>query len=187
MSVGDRLFHFRRERAPRGYNKRFSAMISRRNLLFAGALAATPALAQFKKRKKVETIPPPPRPNVMLIVLGDVGSWMLGCYGNPELKTPQIDQIAKGGSRFTYHFAASSVATAARGALLSGVRPGKLGITEDAPAAINGSLLSDLLTGAGYRSAFAGEWNFAAGVATEKTRHGFKTFDALDTGETSFG
>jgi len=161
-------------------------MISRRTLL-AGALAAGPAFGQFKKRKKEENIPPPPRPNVMLVVLGDVGSWMLGCYGNPELKTPNIDQIAKGGSRFTYHFAASSVASAARGALLSGVRPGKLGITEDAPAALAGSLVSDLLAGSGYRCAFAGEWNFAAGPADTKSKHGFSQFHPLEASESAFG
>ncbi len=168
------------------YNRKFSAMISRRNLLLAGALAAAPAFGQ-RKKKKAENIPPPPRPNVVLIVLGDVGSWMLGCYGNQELKTPQIDQLAKGGTHFTYHFAASSVASAARGSLLTGVRPSKLGITEDAPAALTGSLLSDLLSGAGYRCSFAGEWNFAAGIADTKSKHGFSQFDSLDPAETEFG
>ncbi len=160
-------------------------MISRRNLLFAGALAAAPAFGQ-KKKKKTENIPPPPRPNVMLVVMGDVGSWMLGCYGNPEIKTPQLDQLAKGGSRFNFHYAASTVATPARAALLSGVRPGKLGITEDAPRELSGSVLSDLLTAAGYRCAFAGEWDFAGGVASGKSKHGFQSFEQLDPGEESF-
>ncbi|MEO8027566.1 MAG: sulfatase-like hydrolase/transferase [Bryobacteraceae bacterium] len=168
-------------------------MISRRDLLrgaAAGTLAAREGAAQIfgKKKKKPEiNIPPPPRPNVMLVVLGDVGSWMLGCYGNQELKTPQIDQIARGGSRFTFHFAGSTVASAARGALLSGVRPGKLGITEDVPAPLTGSLLSDLLAAAGYRAAFAGEWNFSGGPGSTGSKHGFSTFDPLEPTESTFG
>jgi arylsulfatase A-like enzyme len=75
--------------------------LNRRHFLL-GALAA-PALAS-KKREVVE------RPNILLIGARDLGAYMLGCEGNQDVRTPNIDRLAQMGVRFAYSFTTSPVA-----------------------------------------------------------------------------
>ena len=42
----------------------------------------------------------PPRPNIVFILTDDQGAWANGCYGNSEIRTPDIDRLAAGGVRF---------------------------------------------------------------------------------------
>src|SRR5215469_16353232 len=73
-----------------------SAMsIDRRKFLMGGF--ALPALA---RKERIG-----PRPNILLIVADGLGSWMLGCGGNKEIRTPNIDQFAQAGTRFQNHLA----------------------------------------------------------------------------------
>ena len=41
----------------------------------------------------------PERPNVLIILADDLASWMVGCYGNKEIRTPNIDNLARTGMR----------------------------------------------------------------------------------------
>ncbi|HVN06361.1 MAG TPA: sulfatase-like hydrolase/transferase [Bryobacteraceae bacterium] len=70
--------------------------VNRRYFLF-GALSA-PLLAATKKSETVE------RPNIVLIVARDLGAYMVGCYGNKEVHTPNIDRLAEIGVRFALSF-----------------------------------------------------------------------------------
>ncbi len=74
---------------------------NRRYFLF-GALAA-PALAAKKKRAAVE------RPSVLLIVASDLGAYMVGCYENKEVRTPNIDHLALTGVRFSSTFSSAPI------------------------------------------------------------------------------
>jgi hypothetical protein len=76
--------------------------LNRRHFLF-GALAA-PVLAATKKQAVAE------RPNIVLIVAEDLGAYMVGCYGNTEVHTPNIDRLAQTGVRFHNSFSCSPVA-----------------------------------------------------------------------------
>jgi hypothetical protein len=76
--------------------------LNRRHFLF-GALAA-PVLAATKKQAVAE------RPNIVLIVAEELGAYMLGCYGNPEVHTPNIDRLALTGVRFANSFSCAPVA-----------------------------------------------------------------------------
>ena len=58
---------------------------------------ALPALARKER--------PAERPSIVLIVADGLGSWMLGCGGNREIRTPNIDQLAQAGTRFQNHLA----------------------------------------------------------------------------------
>src|ERR1700704_5550512 len=69
--------------------------LARREFLL-GSLAF-PALAA---QKKGQVAPP----NILLIVAGDLGTWMLGCDGNRDIQTPNIDLLAKEGTRFGSNF-----------------------------------------------------------------------------------
>ena len=76
--------------------------LNRRHFLF-GALAA-PALSATKK----QAVAPPP--NFVLIVAADLGAYMVGCYGNAEIHTPNIDRLSQTGVRFHNHFSCVPIA-----------------------------------------------------------------------------
>ncbi len=59
------------------------------------------------------------RPNIIHITVHDTGT-MLGCYGDPNVKTPTLDRMASEGIRFSNHFCASSPCSPARGCMLTG-------------------------------------------------------------------
>jgi arylsulfatase A-like enzyme len=77
--------------------------LNRRYFLY-GALAA-PVLAATKKQAA------PARPNIVLIVAQDLGAYMVGCYANTEVRTPNIDRLAQTGVRFHNSFSCSPVGT----------------------------------------------------------------------------
>jgi arylsulfatase A-like enzyme len=76
--------------------------LNRRRFLWS-ALAA-PALAASKKQ------PPLERPNVLIVAADGLGAYMLGCYANTEIHTPNIDRLSQTGVRFTNAFASAPAA-----------------------------------------------------------------------------
>ena len=69
--------------------------VSRRSFLLGGL--ALPALTAKKKAV-------PEKPNVVLIMTDELPCWMLGAYGNKEVRTPNLDRLAQTGTRFHNHF-----------------------------------------------------------------------------------
>ncbi len=61
-----------------------------------------------------------PRPNVLLVILEDWGPY-LGCYGHPEMKTPNLDRLAAEGVRFDNCFSCAPVCSVARSGLMTGM------------------------------------------------------------------
>jgi len=116
-----------------------SLRLTRRELLFAAAL---PAFAKL----------PSARPNIVLVVADDLGAWMLACYGNREIRTPNIDLLARGGTRFLYNIGCAPTGPANRAALLTGRPPHQQGSHDPA--------LADLLAAAGYLSGAANPIEF---------------------------
>lgn len=70
-----------------------------------------------------------PRPNVLLILADDLGWPDVSCNGRPPWQTPNIDQLAREGMRFTAAYAASPVCSPTRASLLTGKYPQRLGMT----------------------------------------------------------
>src|SRR6186713_2757265 len=62
----------------------------------------------------------PTRPDVVLIVLDDLGYGDLGCFGCTDIRTPHIDRLARQGVRLTNFYANGPVCTPTRAALMSG-------------------------------------------------------------------
>ena len=62
-------------------------------------------------------------PNILLIMTDDMGWMDLHCQGNPKLRSPQIDGLAKQGVRFTNAYAAAPVCSPTRAALMTGSYP----------------------------------------------------------------
>ena len=67
-------------------------------------------------------------PNVILIYMDDMGFGDLSCYGHPNIHTPNIDQMAREGQRWTNFYTACSVCSPSRGALLTGRYPIRIGL-----------------------------------------------------------
>ncbi|MFW6163665.1 MAG: sulfatase-like hydrolase/transferase [Planctomycetota bacterium] len=67
------------------------------------------------------------RPNILWIVSDDQGYRDLGCYGSPEVKTPQLDRLASGGVRLTSFYVTWPACTPSRGSLLTGRYPQRNG------------------------------------------------------------
>jgi len=69
------------------------------------------------------------RPNIIVIYADDMGYGDLGCYGSKAIKTPNIDQLARDGMRFTDFYAAAAVCTPSRASLLTGRYAHRTGVT----------------------------------------------------------
>ncbi|HYP12880.1 MAG TPA: sulfatase-like hydrolase/transferase, partial [Bryobacteraceae bacterium] len=94
-------------------------------------------------------------------ILGDdLGAWMLGSYGNEEFKTPNLDVLARMGTRFNSCFAGAPMCAASRATLFTGKLPRQHGVSDQpAEGSQKTSMLSDVLAQAGYTCGYAGKWN----------------------------
>jgi len=81
------------------------------------------------KRVEAENFGPQP-PNVVLILVDDLGWMDLGCQGSDYFETPHIDALAASGIRFTEAYAACAVCSPTRAAVMTGKSPARTGITD---------------------------------------------------------
>ncbi len=132
-------------------------------------------------------------PNIVILLADDLGINDLGCYGRTEHPTPNLDRLAADGVRFTSAYAAASVCSASRAALLTGQAPARLGITTFLPGRPERSshrllaptqnetlpagtkTLAALVKPAGYASAAVGKWHLG-GKGQSPTEHGFDAY-----------
>jgi arylsulfatase A-like enzyme len=77
--------------------------------------------------------PEKPKPNIIFILLDDMGYTDLGCYGSTFYETPNIDRLASEGVRFTDAYAACPVSSPTRAALMTGKYPVNTGVTDWIP------------------------------------------------------
>jgi arylsulfatase A-like enzyme len=114
----------------------------------------------------------PGRPNVLCIGSDDQGPWALGCAGNPEMRTPNLDSLAASGIRFDNFFCVSPVCSPARASLYTGDIPSRHGVHDWIRAGSMGdtrvdylegqTLVTDVAAQAGYRCALNGKWHLGA-------------------------
>src|SRR5436190_19152252 len=67
-------------------------------------------------------------PNLIFILTDNHGAWTLGCYGNKEIRTPNIDRLAAEGTLFTRAYCANSVCSPSRATFLTGLMPSQHGV-----------------------------------------------------------
>lgn len=111
------------------------------------------------------------RPNVIFIMADDLGYGDLGCYGATRVKTPNIDQLARDGMRFTDAHSPSAVCTPTRYALITGQyawrQPGTGILSGIAPLCIPAErrmqTLPALFKTAGYKTGVVGKWHLGLG------------------------
>jgi arylsulfatase A-like enzyme len=99
--------------------------------LTTAAIAAIPLASMMMSCKQEPQ--KPQKPNVIFILLDDLGYSDLGCYGSKFYETPNIDKLASEGIRFTDAYAACPVSSPTRAALLTGKYPVKTGVTDWIP------------------------------------------------------
>lgn len=107
------------------------------------------------------------RPNIILFTADDLGWRELGCFGNPHIQTPNIDEIASGGVRFTNAFVTAPSCSASRSSIMTGQMPhsvGVLGLTHvhrqyQMPESV--PTMARVLRDAGYSTAIQGKWHVA--------------------------
>lgn len=118
--------------------------------------------------------------NIIFILSDDQGPWAAGCYGNPEIRTPNIDHLAQTGVRFNNFFCASPVCSPARASLLTGMIPSQHGVHDwirdgnmppDPSQYLEGLICyTDILAGNGYTCGLSGKWHLGDSLIPQ---HGF--------------
>jgi arylsulfatase A-like enzyme len=101
------------------------------------------------------------RPANLLFVFGDEHrAQSVGCYGNPEVRTPTLDRLAAEGVRFSRTYTGSPICTPSRGSILTGCFPQRhLALGNDLPIDPGAPSIARALGDAGYASAYVGKWH----------------------------
>ncbi len=124
-------------------------------------------------------------PNVVLIFVDDMGYSDLGCYGAKGWKTPNLDELAQEGVRFTSFYVSQPVCSASRASLLTGCYANRVGI--------NGALgpkskvglsekettLGNLFQLKGYKTSAIGKWHLGDNEKFLPTKRGFDSYFGL--------
>jgi arylsulfatase A len=126
------------------------------------------------------------RPNIIFIMADDLGYGDLGCYGQKEILTPNIDRLAAEGMRFTQCYAGSTVCAPTRCVLMTGLHTGHSRVRGNSgwegpdrerihvPLRNEDVTVAEVLKTAGYATGVTGKWGLGLpGTAGIPTRQGF--------------
>lgn len=162
-------------------------MIRTRSLLLtaAGALALPAAGAAPDAR--------PAKPNVVVILADDLGYGELGCQGNKQIPTPNIDAIARAGVRFTDGYVSCPVCSPTRAGLLTSRYQQRFGHEfNPGPNAVNFGLdktqttIAERFRDAGYVTGMVGKWHLGNGPGCHPLDRGFQEFFGFPGGAHSY-
>ena len=122
------------------------------------------------------------RPNIVIIMTDDQGYQDLGCFGSPDIKTPNIDRIAAEGLKLTNFYSAQAVCSASRAGLLTGCYPNRIGMHQafmphsQKGIATTEVTIAEMLGALGYVSAIFGKWHLGDHPDFSPLNNGFDQF-----------
>ncbi|MFC2113439.1 sulfatase [Bacteroidota bacterium] len=142
------------------------------------------------------------RPNIILLFADDAGYADFGFHGSKEMKTPNLDQLAREGVRFTQGYVSASVCGPSRAGLMTGKYQQRFGFEENnvpgymskysAADGINMGLpldqktMGDYFKSLGYSTAYFGKWHLGGTDKFHPTRRGFDEFYGFRGGARSY-
>lgn len=124
-------------------------------------------------------------PNVILIFMDDLAYGDLGSYGAKDWKTPNLDQLAADGVKFTQFYVPHAVCTASRAALLTGAYANRLelygALDHTAKHGLNPeeTTIAEMLKANGYQTGMIGKWHLGHQPEFLPTRQGFDSYFGL--------
>ena len=153
------------------------------------------ALAWLAPGTAAAQAPAARKPNIILILADDLGYNEVGAYGQRQIRTPNIDRLAKEGVRLTDHYSGSPVCAPSRAVLLTGLHTGHAYIRDNDEMGFRGDVWRDpalegqrplpagtftmatMLKRAGYATAAVGKWGLGGpGSEGEPNKLGFDLF-----------
>jgi arylsulfatase A-like enzyme len=135
------------------------------------------------------------RPNIILIMADDLGYGDIGCYGSKIIKTPNIDALAKGGTKFTDYHSNGAVCSPTRAALLTGRYQQRCGIegviyakglTRQTGMALEEVTFAEVLKKCGYTTGIFGKWHLGYSVEFNPAKQGFDEFRGYVSGNVDY-
>ncbi len=100
------------------------------------------------------------KPNIIFILSDDLGYGDLGCYGQKQILTPNLDRMAAEGMRFTQHYAGSTVCAPSRCTLMTGLHTGHCRVRGNSRILLEAEdvTVAKILKDTGYRTGHIGKW-----------------------------
>lgn len=150
-------------------------MMKRKIFIFAAAILSLAGvffyarLARLHAEQKKDD-----RPNIIFILTDDQRWDTLGVYGNKDIKTPNMDKLAKDGALFTNGYVAAPLCCPSRAAFLTGLYPHQTGVITNGrgnttvPESVK--TVPQYLNDAGYLTGFVGKWH----IDGDPMKYGFK-------------
>lgn len=138
---------------------------------------------------------PAPQPNIIFVLVDNLGYGDIGCFGSTRHRTPNIDRLAAEGARLTSFYSAAPVCSPSRASFLTGCYPRRVGLHVDfngtqvlmasSPRGLNPEdhTLPELLREQGYATACFGKWHLGDQPPFLPLRHGFDEFFGLPYSE----
>ena len=121
-------------------------------------------------------------PNIVLIFTDDLGYQDVGCFGAPNIETPNLDRMAEEGMRMTSFYSMAPICSASRAGLLTGCYPPRVGVTgvyfprHRVGLSPKEDTIADVLKRAGYATACVGKWHLGHLPTYLPTSQGFDSY-----------
>lgn len=156
-------------------NVYLTTYLKMKNLIYCFSILLSSFLVSAQK-------PQPKKPNIVLIVMDDLGYGDLSSFGALNYLTPEIDQLANKGIKLTNFLSAQAVCSASRAGILTGCYPNRIGISgalfPNSPVGLNPheETIAEIVKKQGYATGIFGKWHLGDKKEFLPLQHGFDEY-----------